>query len=353
MSKGSAARTPRSELRSASCSRQLPHSMTASASCSRSRSASSANPQPRSGQCRRPLCPRMRSAPSRHGRSRPPSRRTTSAQRSVQHRQDAGPCLSSRGRGARAASRSMRALRQSLARRGRRGRRGEAARREEHQRRRVVRRTTCRCRDCGGRTTPRPYERSKVTSAWLAWLVYSKFVLLTPLDRDPARPRAARHPARDGHVGLAHRACGGSARADRRPALAAPPRQRVDGHGWDGPEGAHPRAAEGAQRLPRALSQPRARRLSVLAGQERRSSRRDASALPWQAHRGCRELLQCRFRVEQCDRDRMQRARTTQVPRCGGVAGRCSPWKAAPTSARSTPRGEGADRGPHRRRAPR
>jgi transposase len=58
---------------------------------------------------------------------------------------------------------------------------------KEHQRRRVVRRTTCRCRDCGGRTTPRslpaPYERSKVTSAWLAWLVYSKFVLLTPLDR--------------------------------------------------------------------------------------------------------------------------------------------------------------------------
>lgn len=58
---------------------------------------------------------------------------------------------------------------------------------KEHQRRRVVRRTTCRCRECGGRTTPRslpaPYERSKVTSAWLAWLVYSKFVLLTPLDR--------------------------------------------------------------------------------------------------------------------------------------------------------------------------
>lgn len=58
---------------------------------------------------------------------------------------------------------------------------------KEHQRRRVVRRTTCRCRKCGGRTTPRslpaPYERSKVTSAWLAWLVYSKFVLLTPLDR--------------------------------------------------------------------------------------------------------------------------------------------------------------------------
>lgn len=58
---------------------------------------------------------------------------------------------------------------------------------QEHQRRRVVRRTTCRCRVCGERTTPRslpaPYERSKVTCEWLAWLVYSKFVLLTPLDR--------------------------------------------------------------------------------------------------------------------------------------------------------------------------
>jgi hypothetical protein len=42
---------------------------------------------------------------------------------------------------------------------------------KEHQRRRVVRRTTCRCRACGGRTTPRslpaPYERSKVTCEWL------------------------------------------------------------------------------------------------------------------------------------------------------------------------------------------
>ncbi len=58
---------------------------------------------------------------------------------------------------------------------------------KEHQRRRVVRRTTCRCRDCGARTTPRslpaPYERSKVTSAWLAWFVHNKFGLLAPLDR--------------------------------------------------------------------------------------------------------------------------------------------------------------------------
>jgi transposase len=58
---------------------------------------------------------------------------------------------------------------------------------KEHQRRRVVRRTTCRCRACGLRTTPRslpsPYERSKVTCEWLAWLVYQKFALLMPLDR--------------------------------------------------------------------------------------------------------------------------------------------------------------------------
>jgi hypothetical protein len=58
---------------------------------------------------------------------------------------------------------------------------------KEHQRRRVVKRTTCRCRACGGRTTPRslpaPYPRSKVTGEWLAWLVATKFSLLTPLDR--------------------------------------------------------------------------------------------------------------------------------------------------------------------------
>jgi len=58
---------------------------------------------------------------------------------------------------------------------------------KEHQRRRVVRRTTCRCRACGERTTPRslpaPYERSKVTSEWLAWFIHSKFTQLAPLDR--------------------------------------------------------------------------------------------------------------------------------------------------------------------------
>jgi len=58
---------------------------------------------------------------------------------------------------------------------------------KEHQRRRVVRRTTCRCRSCRRRTTPRslpaPYARSKVTCDWLAWFIHNKFALLSPLDR--------------------------------------------------------------------------------------------------------------------------------------------------------------------------
>jgi len=58
---------------------------------------------------------------------------------------------------------------------------------KEHQRRRVVVRYTCRCRDCDARTTPRslpaPYARSKVTGDWLAWFVYQKIGMLTPLDR--------------------------------------------------------------------------------------------------------------------------------------------------------------------------
>jgi uncharacterized coiled-coil protein SlyX len=58
---------------------------------------------------------------------------------------------------------------------------------KEHQRRRVVRRKTCRCRACGARTTldslPAPYQRSKVTCDWLAWFIHQKFGLLAPLDR--------------------------------------------------------------------------------------------------------------------------------------------------------------------------
>lgn len=58
---------------------------------------------------------------------------------------------------------------------------------KEHQRRRVVKRTTCRCRKCLRRTTPAslpaPYPRSKVTGDWLAWLIHQKFGLLSPLDR--------------------------------------------------------------------------------------------------------------------------------------------------------------------------
>lgn len=58
---------------------------------------------------------------------------------------------------------------------------------KEHFRRRRVRRKTCRCRACGRRTTaqslPAPYERSKVTSSFLSWVVMMKFVMLAPLDR--------------------------------------------------------------------------------------------------------------------------------------------------------------------------
>ena len=58
---------------------------------------------------------------------------------------------------------------------------------KEHQRRRVVKRTTCRCRNCDERTTPAslpaPYARSKVTCDWLAWFIHQKFGLLAPLDR--------------------------------------------------------------------------------------------------------------------------------------------------------------------------
>lgn len=57
----------------------------------------------------------------------------------------------------------------------------------EHVRKRVVRRFTCRCRDCGKRTTarslPAPFARSKATPEMLAWMVHQKFGLLVPLDR--------------------------------------------------------------------------------------------------------------------------------------------------------------------------
>lgn len=94
---------------------------------------------------------------------------------------------------------------------------------KEHQRRRVVRRTTCRCRDCGQRTTPRslpaPYDRSKVTCDWLAWFVDQKFALLTPLDRIRRDLASRGVPLAMGSlVGFIERA------AD----LLAP----VDGHHW-------------------------------------------------------------------------------------------------------------------------
>lgn len=59
---------------------------------------------------------------------------------------------------------------------------------KEHQRRRVsIRKTAC-CGQCGHRTTaralPSPFERSKATCEWLAWLLHQHFVMLTPLDRN-------------------------------------------------------------------------------------------------------------------------------------------------------------------------
>ena len=58
---------------------------------------------------------------------------------------------------------------------------------EAHHRRKVTVRVRCQCLDCGARTTgeapPSPFERSKVTCEWLAWLVVMKFRLAVPLDR--------------------------------------------------------------------------------------------------------------------------------------------------------------------------
>ena len=58
---------------------------------------------------------------------------------------------------------------------------------KEHVRRRVVTRKTCRCKDCGKRTTasslPAPFARSKATCEFLAWMIHQKFAMLIPLDR--------------------------------------------------------------------------------------------------------------------------------------------------------------------------
>jgi transposase len=56
-----------------------------------------------------------------------------------------------------------------------------------HQRKRVVDRITCRCKDCDATTTavslPAPFARSKASCEWLAWLIHSKFSMLVPIDR--------------------------------------------------------------------------------------------------------------------------------------------------------------------------
>lgn len=57
----------------------------------------------------------------------------------------------------------------------------------EHVRRRQIIREVCLCKACNKTTTapmpPMPWERSLITSGFLAWLVVQKFVLLVPLDR--------------------------------------------------------------------------------------------------------------------------------------------------------------------------
>lgn len=58
---------------------------------------------------------------------------------------------------------------------------------KEHQRKRLIRMKVARCSACRKHVTaeppPAPCERSKVTCAWLAWLIRMKFYLLVPLDR--------------------------------------------------------------------------------------------------------------------------------------------------------------------------
>ncbi len=131
---------------------------------------------------------------------------------------------------------------------------------KEHQRRRVVRRTTCRCRDCGERSTPRslpaPYERSKVTSEWLAWFVHSKFTQLAPLDR-------IRRDLADRGIPLAMSTLVGF--VERAADLLSP----IDGLHWKqllasswmatdgtGLKVLIPKAPGGAQRLHRAVPEP-------------------------------------------------------------------------------------------------
>lgn len=58
---------------------------------------------------------------------------------------------------------------------------------QQHLRRRRIVQQVCRCKTCRrkvvGPPPPAPCEQSKVTCAWLAWLVVQKFHLLVPLDR--------------------------------------------------------------------------------------------------------------------------------------------------------------------------
>ncbi|MBK7582650.1 MAG: transposase [Myxococcales bacterium] len=166
---------------------------------------------------------------------------------------------------------------------------------KEHQRRRVVRRYTCRCRACGERTTlrslPAPYERSKVTCEWLAWLVYQKFWLLTPLDRI-RRDLAERGipVAMSTLVTFIERA------ADLLSGVDGLHWKQLLAGSWMATDGTGLKVIiktpRRAQRLCGALSKPRGRGLPVRARQERPGRRREAQALPRHPHRRCRASLQ-------------------------------------------------------------
>ena len=138
---------------------------------------------------------------------------------------------------------------------------------KEHQRRRIVKRTTCRCRTCLARTTapslPAPYERSKVTCDWLAWFVHQKFGLLAPLDR-------IRRDLAERGIPLAMGTLVNF--VERAAVLLAP----VDGAHWkqllagswmghrrDRAQGARARPARRPRRLPRAVPKPLVRGVPV------------------------------------------------------------------------------------------
>ena len=176
----------------------------------------------------------------------------------------------------------------------------------EHQRRLVVKRTTCRCRACG-----EPHDAALVASAVRALEGDVRLARLAGgdeiLDADAARQDAprregARRADGDGLAGVLHRARGRLVGPHRRAALAAAAGLTVDGHRWHGPQGARPRLARGPQRLHRAPPEPRLCGVSVRGRQGQRAPRREAEAILRHPHRRCRASSEHRLRVRPCAR---------------------------------------------------